>query len=126
LTRSIRQQAKKFKVYVRSDSMDSAVKRGPGVVKELGFTVPAAVLKPTAIYQGDHDEGEPTWLCYFSRPSRAYDYKTGAERQPWPGKLFVVKFDEYRILRWSGWVKAGAENPNLPENHQSGFDTRLL
>ncbi len=54
------------------------------------------------------------------------DYRTGSLRKGWPGKVFVVKFDEFRIYQWSGWVVADAEDPNLPENHGTCFGTRLL
>jgi hypothetical protein len=114
-----------WKVYLRDAMMDWAVKRGPGAVKELGYTVRESVLKPTAIFRGDRDEGEPDWLCYVCRPPRAYDIPTGNSRTAWPGQVFLVKFDEYRILQWSGWMKADPDDPDLPENHDS-FEERLL
>ena len=86
-------------VYFRDSMMDRAVKLGPGAVREMGFTVPEAILNPKAIFQGDNDEGEPDWLCYVSSPGQAYDYRTGEKRRPWPGKVFVVKFDEFRICQ---------------------------
>jgi hypothetical protein len=109
---------KKWKVYVRDKTMDDAVKRGPGVVRELGYTVLDAVLHPAAIFRGDRDEGEPDWLCYVGRPGKCYDYKTGDVRRPWPGKLFVVKFDEFRILQWFGWIR--------DDNPEAHFDAKVM
>jgi hypothetical protein len=64
-----------WEIYVRNAAMDRAVKIGPGAVRELGFILPEAVLKPTAVFRGVRDEGEAEWLCYVSRPSRSYDGK---------------------------------------------------
>jgi hypothetical protein len=109
---------KKWKVYIRDRAMDKAIKRGLGTVRELGYTVPDAVLHPTAVFHGDRDEGEPNWLCYVSRPENCYDYKTGDSRRAWLGEVFVVKFDEFRILQWFGWMK--------DENHESHFDEKVM
>ncbi len=76
----------KWVVHFRDRALDRAVKLGPGAVRELGFTTPEAILNPTAIFQGDNDEGEPDWLCYVSRPSQAYDYRHGSKAGNGPGR----------------------------------------
>ena len=98
--------------------MKDAVKRGPGVVRELAYTVPEAVSNFTFVYLGDRDEGEPNWWCYVGVPDLCYDYITGESRRAWFGKLFVVKFDQYRILRWFGWIKEA--------NYEARFDKKVM
>jgi hypothetical protein len=109
---------KKWKVYVRKKTMEDAVKRGPGKVRELGYTVPDAFLYPKAVFRGDRDEGESNWLCYVSRPEKCYDYKTGDSRRAWLGEVFVAKLDEFRILQWFGWLKE--------DDLESHFDEKVM
>jgi hypothetical protein len=115
-----------WKVYVRDSAMDRAVKLGPGAVRELGFTVPESVLKPSAVFRGVRDEGEPGWLCYAAGPARMYSRATGESRRPPVGKVFLVLFDEYRIFRGSEWELADPNDATLPNGHESRFDERLL
>ena len=117
---------KTWKLYVRNKTMDQAVKVGSGKVKELAYTVRDVVLNLTAIFRGDRDEGEAEWWIYVGCPEKCYDYRTGDSRRPWAEKVFVVKFDKYRILQWFGWMKADPPDYKLPKDFQSIFDEKVL
>jgi hypothetical protein len=117
---------KKWQIYLRDATMDRAVKIGPGALKELGFTLREEVQIPKAVFQGVREEGEPNWLCYVCRPDKAYNYRTGDRCRAWPGQVFIVVVDDDLIIRRALWVKADPNMPDLPENHDTRFDKRLL
>lgn len=106
--------------------MDWAVQRGPGAARELGYTVPHTVLQPRAIFRGVRAEGEPKWYCYVSRPAHAYDRQTGELRAAWKGQVFLVIVDDDLIVARFRWAKADRVNPDLPADHETGFNERLM
>jgi hypothetical protein len=85
-----------------------------------------ALLAPTAVFRGVREEGERDWLCYVSRPGRAYDYRTGEEVDGWEGQVFLIYVTDDRILYLWVWAQADGDNPNLPVNYASRFEERLL
>jgi hypothetical protein len=115
-----------WKVLLRNRKMDETAKRGMGAAKELGFTVTWALMHPTAICRGIREEGESQWLCYVSRPSQAYDYRTGDCRRAWEGQVFLVFVDGDRIVYNWRWEKAAADAPELPEGYAARFEERVL
>ena len=117
---------KRWQVFLRDSMMDRAIIRGPGVARELGYTVPESFLTPKAVFRGVRAEGEPNWLCYVARPSQAYDYRDGTCRKAWHGEVFLIYVDDFRIIRDAFWVKADQNDPDLPENHDTRFNDRLL
>lgn len=102
-----------------------------GRVYELTKTVRYALLHPTGVWEGvkayDTEEGEPDWLAYASLPPCSYDYRSGAERDPPDGEVFLVLVDGDRIIPpfW-GWVDADENNPLLPADHDAGRFVRNL
>jgi hypothetical protein len=110
---------KRWTLYIRATMLTKIGRQGQlGKALELAHTVPDAVLNVRSIHRGDRDEGEPDWLCYVSVPDEVYEYQSGSKRRPWFEKVFVAKFDEYRILQWFGWISE--------KDYESKFDERLL
>jgi hypothetical protein len=111
---------------LRARKIQDTAKRGEGAAKELGYTVREAVKRPTAIFRGVREEGESQWLCWVSRPSWAYDYRTGDRRTAWAGEVFLVFANDDRIIYAWRWEKADPDDPDLPENHALRFDERVM
>jgi len=97
-----------------------------GATRELAFTLPWAIMNPTAIFRGIREEGEPDWFCYCAVPSKRYDYRTGESRLTQRGRVFVVYVDADRIIYNWRWEPADASNGDLPQNYTQRFDERTL
>jgi hypothetical protein len=117
---------KTWQLLLRHALMDWTAKRGTGPALELGYTVPWALLHPTAIFRGLREEGEQEWLCYASLPTEAYHYRTGQQRPAWPGQVFLVFVDDDHIIYTWRWEPADPNDPRLPENYTTRFDERVL
>jgi hypothetical protein len=115
-----------WKLLLRARKVQTTARKGMGAARELGYTVPWALQNPTAIFRGVREEGEASWLCYVSRPTRVYDHRTGELRQPWSGQVFLVFVNNDRIIYNWRWEKADAADPNLPENAAVRFEERVL
>jgi hypothetical protein len=117
---------KTWELLLRHKKIDSTAKRGMGAARELAYTVPWALLHPTAIFRGLREEGEADWLCYVSVPSQAYDYRTGSLVPAWRGEVFLVFVNDDRIIYHWRWEKADPNNNRLPENSETRFDVKVM
>lgn len=105
-------------------------RRSLGQAKECGYIVPHVLQQPTAVFEGlreddDEDRRGVGWRCYCGVPDRAY-HSDGTERSAYPGQVYLVFVNEERVAYNWRWEKADADNPQLPQNYQTRFKTRLL
>jgi hypothetical protein len=113
-------------LFLRGRKIGETARKGRGAALELAYTVPWAVMNPTAIFKGVREEGESEWLCYVSIPSRAYDHKTGESRPPWPGEVFLVFATGDRVIYAWRWEKASVDDARLPLDWEGRFQERVL
>jgi hypothetical protein len=111
---------------LRAKKIGETANRGAGAAKELAYTVPAALLKPTAVFRGVREEGERNWLCYCSVPAQRYDLTTGEIRRIHPGRVFLVFVNDDNIVYNWRWEQADSSHPKLPVNHASRFEEKVL
>jgi hypothetical protein len=117
-------------VLVSYDRMQAIGRRSLGQAKECGYIVPKVLQEPTAIFEGlredeDEDRRGVGWRCYCGLPDRAY-HSDGTERLPYSRQVYLVFVNEERVAYNWRWEKADADDPKLPQNHQTRFKTRLL
>jgi hypothetical protein len=106
--------------------MAETARKGPGATRELAYTVPWALLHPTAIFRGIREEGESSWLCYVSQPTKVYDHRTGEQVPAWPGEVFLVFVNGDQLIYLWYWTDADQADPRLPDNHEGRFEERVL
>ncbi len=120
----------RWDVLVPDDWMDWIAKDGPGRARELAFVLPWILLHPHKIFRGirdlERDLDEDEWLCYVAIPGKAFDYKTGAERCPWPNEVVLVCVTDERVVYNWLWVAADPENPRLPVDWRTRFREEVL
>lgn len=65
------------------------------------------------------------WRCYCGIPEFAY-HSDGTERRPYPGQVYLVFVNDEGVAYNWRWEKADPDDPNLPQNFETRFKTRLL
>jgi hypothetical protein len=104
--------------------------RGRGAALELGYTVPWALLNPRHVFRGIRDDDsnidDDGWLCYVSRPTHAFDWKTHKRGPSWPGEVFLVYVTDERVVYCSTWVKCDPNDPDLPIDFEDRFKVRVF
>lgn len=117
-------------VQVSFDRMQAVGRRSMGQAKECGLIVPMILQQPTAVFQGlrqdeDEDQRGVGWRCYCGIPEHAY-HSDGTARSPYPGQIYLVFVNEDAVAYNWRWEKADPDDPQLPQNHEARFKTRLL
>ena len=118
------------KVQISHGRMLAVASRSMGHAKDCGVLVPAALQKPTAIFEGlrwddDEDPRGVGWRCYSAVPTVAHR-ADGSERPPWPAQVFVVFVNDEKIAYNWRWEKADPSDPQLPVGHAERFKKRLI
>lgn len=116
-----------WEVFVSAEKVTKTGKKGLGASNELIHGVRHVLAKPKAIFRGIRDRDEVDWLCYCGIPPKAYDYKTGEAKPPWPNEVFLVfvNYPDRIVYHWS-WHTADLRNKDLPEGYDDRFDERAL
>jgi hypothetical protein len=117
-------------VQISFERMQTVARRSLGHAKECGYIVPMILQKPTAIFEGlrwdqDEDPRGVGWRCYCGIPERSYS-SDGTPGRPYPNQVYLVFVNEEGIAYNWRWEKADADNPTLPQNHDTRFKQRLL
>jgi hypothetical protein len=117
-------------VLIPGKLMDWVKSRGEGATRELCDTVPWALKNIRRMFRGIRDDerevDDDGWLCYVSRPSHAYDWKTGKRVPAWPGEIFLVYVTDERVVYHWCWVKADPDDPDLPIDHDERFKAKVF
>lgn len=121
---------KKWDVLIAPGKIESVKRRGMGAVKEMVFTVPDGLVNIKHLYRGvrdvDRDLSEDDWLCYISKPSRAYDYKTDRDVPAWENEVFLIYVnDEREVYIWF-WVECDPNEPFLPKDYKTRFIEKVF
>lgn len=112
------------------ERMQTVARRSLGHAKECGYIVPMILQKPTAIFEGlrrdeDEDPRGIGWRCYCGIPERGYS-SDGTPGRPYPNQVYLVFVNEEGVAYNWRWERADADNPTLPQNHDTRFKQRLL
>lgn len=117
-------------VLIPDKKLDWVRKEGPGAQKELAFTVRWSLRNIRHLYRGVRDDDleldEDGWLCYIATPSRAYNWRTGADLPAWTNELFMVYVTDERIVYHWGWYDCDRHDPTLPVDYETRFTDRIF
>ncbi len=110
--------------------MQAVAKRSLGHAKECGYIVPMILQKPTAIFEGlrrdeDEDPRGVGWRCYCGIPEHSYR-ADGTAGRPYPNQVYLVFVNEDGVAYNWRWEKADADDPKLPQDHDTRFKQRVL
>lgn len=110
--------------------MQTVARRSLGHAKECGYIVPMILQKPTAIFEGlrrdeDEDPRGVGWRCYCGIPE--YSYRPdGTSGRPYPNQVYLVFVNDEGVAYNWRWEKADANDPKLPQDHDTRFKQRVL
>lgn len=121
---------KDCEVQISFDRMQAVARRSLGHAKECGLIVPQILQKPTAIFEGltqdaDEDPRGVGWRCYCGIPEHSYA-SDGSPGRPYRNQVYLVFVNEEGIAYNWRWEKADADDPKLPQNHETRFKQRVL
>ena len=117
------------KVQISYDRMQAVGRRSMGHAKECGYSVPAILQSPTAVFEGlrrdeDEDPRGVGWRCYCGIPDHSYR-QDGTEAAPYPNQVYVVFVNDEGVAYNWRWEKADPDETALPVDHQTRFKERL-
>jgi hypothetical protein len=117
-------------VQISFDRMQAVARRSLGHAKECGYIVPMVLQKPTAVFEGlrqdeDEDPRGVGWRCYCGIPEHSY-WPDGTPGRPYPNQVYLVFVNDEGVAYNWRWEKADADDPRLPQNHQTRFKQRVL
>ena len=117
-------------VQISYDRMQVVGRRSLGHAKECGYSVPAILQRPTAVFEGlrrdeDEDPRGVGWRCYCGIPDHSYR-PDGTEAAPYPNQVYLVFVNDERVAYNRRWEKADLEDPKLPIGYETRFKQRLL
>jgi len=117
-------------VQISYDRMQAVGRRSLGHAKECGYTVPAILQGPTAVFEGlrqdeDEDPRGVGWRCYCGIPEHSFR-RDGTEAAPYSNQVYLVFVNEDGIAYNWRWEKADADKPTLPLGYQDRFRKQLL
>jgi hypothetical protein len=116
-------------VQISFERMQTVGRRSMGHAKECGYTVPAILQNPTAIFEGlrrdeDEDPRGVGWRCYCGTPAHSYR-ADGSEGRAYPGQVYLVFVNDEQVAYNWRWEKADADDPALPIDHEQRFKRRV-
>src|SRR5947209_4239027 len=102
-------------VQVSFERMQVVGRRSLGHAKECGFTVPAILQSPTAIFEGltqdeDEDRRGYGWRCDCGIPEQSYA-ADGTPGRPYPGQVYLVFVNDETVAYNWRWEKADPDQP---------------
>lgn len=117
-------------VLISYDRMQAVGRRSLGHAKESGYTVPAILQRPTAVFEGlrqdeDEDARGVGWRCYCGIPAHSYR-RDATEDAPYFNQVYLVFVNEDGVAYNWRWEKADPDNPKLPVGHSTSFKKQLL
>lgn len=116
-------------VQISFERMQTVGRRSLGHAKECGYSVPAILEQPTAIFEGlrrdeDEDPRGVGWRCYCGIPEHSYLEDCTPASPPKKQMYLVFVNDEGVANNWR-WDRADADDLDLPANHSARFKKRV-
>jgi hypothetical protein len=117
-------------VHISHQRVMAVGRRSMGQAKECGYTVPAVLQQPTAVFEGlrrdeDEDPRGAGWRCYCGVPDCSFR-QDGSRAAPYAGQVFLVFVNDEGVAYNWRWEKADPDDSNLPRDHEARFARKLL